>query len=65
MTDDAEAPAKPRKRRRKLVGRLVRLAIMAAAGVLIAKQLKQRSAPAEGLWSEGLSGNGQGSGDRR
>ncbi|MGH2717382.1 MAG: hypothetical protein ACRDJU_02230 [Actinomycetota bacterium] len=65
MSEEAVASPKRRRSRRKLVVRLLRLAVVAGAGVWIAKKVKQRSSPAEGLWREGLSGNGHASADRR
>ena len=64
MSEEAAPSPKSRRSRRKLVARLLRLALIAGAGVWIAKKVKHRSGPAEGVWREGLSGNGQASGDR-
>ncbi|HWD08391.1 MAG TPA: hypothetical protein VHA57_04770 [Actinomycetota bacterium] len=65
MSEEAATKPKRRRSRRKLVARLLRLALVAGAGVWIAKKVKQRSSPAEGLWREGLSGNGQAAADNR
>lgn len=64
MSDESAASPKSRRSRRKLIARLLRLALVTGAGIWIAKKVKQRSAPAEGLWREGLSGNGRASADR-
>jgi len=50
---------------RRLVVRLLRLSAVAALGVWVARRRRSRSAPPEGLWREGISGDGVTPGDRR
>jgi hypothetical protein len=50
---------------RRIVVRLIRLSAVAALGVWIARRTRSRSSPPEGLWHEGVSGDGLASGDRR
>jgi hypothetical protein len=64
MSEDAEGQEKQPRKKKKFLGRLLRLAVLAGIGVFIAKKVKSRSAPPEGLWREGISGDGQASGDR-
>lgn len=57
MTEERQETRKPRRRRRWLF-RLLRVGAVAALAVWVGKQVKSRSNPPEGLWREGISGNG-------
>jgi len=48
----------------RLLVRLLRIGALAALGVWIARLTRSRSAPPEGRWIEGISGNGLVSGNR-
>ncbi|HEU5003635.1 MAG TPA: hypothetical protein VFW71_12790 [Actinomycetota bacterium] len=58
MTEEQAVSKKRRRPARRWIVRLVRLGAIAALGVWVAKQVKSRSNPPEGLWREGISGNG-------
>lgn len=60
MGDQTEA-AKPRR----WIRRLLRLGVVAGAGIFLVKKVKSRSAPSEGLWREGTPRDGRNSGNRR
>lgn len=64
----AEEVQQPKARSKaRLVLRLLRLGALVGIGVVVAKKIKSRSSPSgppEGLWREGLSGNGDASGKR-
>ena len=49
---------------KRLAIRLLRIGALAALGVWIARRSRTRSAPPEGRWIEGISGNGLVSGNR-
>ena len=55
-TGDGEEP----KGGHKVLRRVIRLALVAAAVGWIVKKLKGRSTPAEGLWRDGISGDDRG-----
>jgi hypothetical protein len=50
---------------KRIIVRLLRLSVVAAVGLWVARRQRSRQAPPEGHWQEGISGNGVVSGDRR
>lgn len=66
MSEEVEGAGKEHKgRSRRRIVRLVRLAVAVGVGVFIVQKMKARSRPPEGLWREGISGNGLASSERR
>jgi len=58
MSEEQGEAKKQRRPARRWIVRLLRLGAVAALGFWVAKQVKSRSNPPEGLWREGISGNG-------
>jgi hypothetical protein len=50
---------------KRIIVRLLRVSVVAAVGIWVARRQRSRQAPPEGFWQEGISGNGVVSGDRR
>jgi hypothetical protein len=50
---------------KRIIVRLLRVAAVAALGVWAARRMRTRTAAPEGVWHEGISGNGVVSGHRR
>jgi len=49
---------------KRIIVRLLRLSVVAAAGVWVARRQRSRQTPPEGHWQEGISGTGVGARDR-
>ena len=63
LTDKAQSLADAGLKR--IIVRLLRVSVVAAVGIWVARRQRSRQAPPEGHWQEGISGNGVVSGDRR
>lgn len=53
------------KKSHRWIKRLLRLGVLGAVGMVVAKRLKSRSAPSEGLWREGTPRDGLNATERR